>query len=195
MSTKEKENKEDEESKELVETGENGESASGATKGKRKLLIIIGAAVVVVLIALGVVFSGILGGGGDKDNGHEESSHAAENASGEAGSLGPEGGPPKPVYYELPEFLVNLTATPGKVSFLKMSVTLELRDQASVAIVEASKPRIIDAFNTYLREVRPTDLAGSAGIFRLRGELMARINRTVEEGLVKDILFSQIIVQ
>jgi flagellar FliL protein len=195
MSTKEKENKEDEESKELVETGENGESVSGPTKGKRKLLIVIGAAVVAVLIALGVMFSGILGGGGDKDKGYEESSHATENASGEAGSMDPEGGPPKPVYYELPEFLVNLTAAPGKVSFLKMSVTLELRDQASVAIVEASKPRIIDAFNTYLREVRPTDLAGSAGIFRLRGELMARINRTVEEGLVKDILFSQIIVQ
>jgi flagellar FliL protein len=194
MSTKDKENKEEEASKELVEAGEEGESG-GATKGKRKLLIIIAAAAVVVLIALGVVFSGILGGGGDKDNGHEASTEATEEAAAEDGVMKPEEGPPKPVYYELPEFLVNLTTTTGKVSFLKMSVSLELRDTASVAIVEANKPRIMDAFNTYLREVRPSDMAGSAGIFRLRGELMTRINRTVEEGLVKDILFTEIIVQ
>ena len=195
MNKKDKENTEDEESKELVAAGEEGEPAADATKGKRKLLIIIGVAVVVVLIALGVVFSGILGGDGDKDKGQEASAEATEEASGEHGAMMAEEGLVKPVYYELPEFLVNLTTTTGKVSFLKMSVTLELRDKASVAVVEANKPRIMDAFNTYLREVRPSDLAGSAGIFRLRGELMTRINRTVEEGLVKDILFSQIIVQ
>ncbi len=95
-----------------------------------------------------------------------------------------------------PQFLVNLNTTAGgRASFIKMSVTLELKDQASVAILDANKPRIIDTFNTYLHELRPEDVQGSAGIYRLRQELMARINGTVQEGLVKDILFSEIIVQ
>jgi len=61
--------------------------------------------------------------------------------------------------------------------------------------MEANKPRIVDTFNTYLRELRTSDLSGSAGIYRLREELMARLNKTVEPGIVKDILFSEIIVQ
>jgi flagellar FliL protein len=76
-----------------------------------------------------------------------------------------------------------------------MSVTLELRDKNAVATMDANKPRIVDAFNTYLRELRPSDIQGSAGIYHLRNELMARLNGTIEEGVVKDILFGEIIVQ
>ncbi|MCA0451528.1 MAG: flagellar basal body-associated FliL family protein, partial [Proteobacteria bacterium] len=100
-----------------------------------------------------------------------------------------------PVYYELPQFLVNLNSNTGKVSFLKMSVTLQLRDAEAVAVMDANKPRIVDTFNTYLRELRAGDIQGSAGIYRLRNELLARLNSTIEEGIVKDILFGEIIVQ
>jgi flagellar protein FliL len=178
-------------SKEVMEVEGEGEGQS-PTKGKRKLLIIIAVVAVLALVGAGVMFSGILGG----KKGEEKDTEPTEEQSAEAGDPNaPAAGPAKPVYYELPEFLVNLTSTTNKPSFLKMSVTLELRDAKAVEVVEANKPRIMDAFNTYLREVRAQDMAGSAGIFRLRGELMARINRTVEEGLVKDILFSEIIIQ
>jgi flagellar FliL protein len=76
-----------------------------------------------------------------------------------------------------------------------MSVTLELRNAEAAKTIDENKPRIMDVFNTYLRELRPSDLAGSAGIYRLREELMTRLNNTVEPELVKDILFSEIIVQ
>lgn len=150
-------------------------------KGKKKLVIIV--AVVLLLAGAGLVFSGVLGGGKKEKPKEEEPKAAAEALVN------------KPAYYDLPEFLVNLSTGSGKTSFLKMAVTLELKNQASVAVVDANKPRILDAFNTYLRELRPSDLSGSAGIYRLREELIARINSTVEEGLVKDILFSEIIVQ
>lgn len=168
--------------------GEAGEGAEGAEgegapkKGKKKLIII---AAVVLLAVLGGVGFLLTSGGGDEEEEHamtEEEMAAAEAAN-------------KPVYYELPEFLVNLSTGGNRVSFLKMSVTLELRDQAAVKVLEANKPRVLDVFNTYLREMRPTDVQGSAGIYRLREELMARLNGTVEEGLVKNILFSEIIVQ
>lgn len=159
--------------------GEEGEGAP--KKGKKKLIIIV--AVVLMLVLGGVGF--LLMGGDGKPKEHEKTEEELK-AEAEAN---------KPVYYELPEFLVNLSAPGGRVSFLKMSVTLELKDKASVAVVDANKPRVLDTFNTYLRELRPSDVQGSAGIYRLKDELMTRINGTVQEGLVKDILFSEIIVQ
>jgi flagellar FliL protein len=164
-----------------AEGAEGAEGEEGAPKkGKRKLIMIGGGVVVVGLIVAGLFLSGILGGGDKKEDKHD-----AEAAADIA----------KPVYYELPEFLVNLSTSSNRVSFLKMSVTLELKNQEAVAIVEANKPRILDTFNTYLRELRPQDVQGSAGVYRLRDELISRLNGTVEEGLVKDILFSEIIVQ
>lgn len=169
---------EDTEADAPAETETEGEE--GAPKrGKKKLLFIIVGAVV-ALIVIGVVLMMVLGGGKEKELKAPEQTVAAVSA---------------PVYYELPEFLVNLSSTSSRVSFLKMSVTLELRDQAAVAVIEANKPRISDTFITYLRELRPSDVQGSAGIYRLRDELMTRLNATIEEGLVKDILFSEIIVQ
>ncbi len=166
------------------EEGAEGEEGEGAPKkGKKKLIIIAAAALVVILIVVGVLVSGVLGGG-EKQKAKEEEAKAAEAAAIN-----------KPVYYELPEFLVNLSTSTGRVSFLKMSVTLELRDQAAIALLDANKPRVLDTFNTYLRELRATDVQGSAGIYRLRDELLTRLNGTVGEGVVKDILFSEIIVQ
>ena len=37
-------------------------------------------------------------------------------------------------------------------------------------------PRVMDAFQTYLRELRPSDLDGSAGLYRLKEELTRRVN-------------------
>ncbi len=167
--------------------GEEGEAVEGEEgaapkKGKKKLIIIAGVVLVVILGAVGFLLTS---GGGDDEEKHEltEEELAAQELAN------------KPVYYELPEFLVNLSTGGNRVSFLKMSVTLELRDKAAVKVLEANKPRVLDVFNTYLREMRPSDVQGSAGIYRLRDELMARLNGTVEEGIVKNILFSEIIVQ
>ena len=165
---------------------EGGEGEMAPKKGKRKLLMIVGAVVVLLLVAGGLFASGILGGGKHEEKKSEEEVAAEAAAAAEAS---------KPVYYELPQFLVNLNSPTGRVSFLKMSVTLQLKDQATVALLDANKPRVLDAFNTYLRELRPSDVQGSAGIYRLRDELMTRLNSTIEEGAVKDILFSEIIVQ
>lgn len=176
---------------------ENGEGAP--KKGKKKLIIIVGAVVLLAAIGGGLFASGILGGGAPKE-GEEAHGSAEAGAEGEKAEVkldehGKPIPPAGPVYYELPQFLVNLNSTTNRVSFLKMSVTLELKNQEAVAVMDANKPRIVDAFNTYLRELRPADIQGSAGIYRLRNELLARINSTVEEGIAKDILFGEIIVQ
>ena len=152
-------------------------------KGKKSALMAIIAVLAIAGVGAGLHFSGMLGGGEEKAK-EEVLKKEAEHKA-----------PPKTVFYELPEFLINLNSSGARVSFLKVSVTLELRDQKAALVVDEYKPRIMDAFNTYLRELRPSDLAGSAGIYRLREELMTRLNNTIEPDLVKDILFSEILVQ
>ena len=99
------------------------------------------------------------------------------------------------VYYELPEMLVNLNSTGKKANFLKILVSLELESAEAVHSVEAVLPRVIDSFQVYLRELRIDDLRGSAGLYRLREELLLRVNAAVAPVKVKDVLFKEMLVQ
>jgi len=56
-------------------------------------------------------------------------------------------------------------------------------------------PRVTDIFQTYLRELRPSDLNGSAGLFRLKEELTRRVNAAVAPVKVSAVLFKEIVVQ
>lgn len=165
--------------------------------GKKKLFIIILLVLFLAGAGAGVYFSGILGSGDAVVE--EEVAEKPKDGEGKAaeGPVYDEQGNliGAPVYYELPEFLVNLSTTGKKVSFLKMKVTLELEGEEALPMMDANRPRIQDVFNTYLRELRASDLSGSAGIYRLREELLTRVNKAVHPQQVNDILFSEIIVQ
>ena len=54
---------------------------------------------------------------------------------------------------------------------------------------------IRDSFQTYLRELRLDDLRGSAGMYRLREELLTRINVAVQPSKVSAVLFKEMLVQ
>lgn len=146
-------------------------------KGKSKLVMIAGGAVVLLLVAgAGLYFTGIVGG--------HKSTEKAEAA-------------PKPlVFFDLPDFLVNLNAGGAKkASFLKLSVSLELERPEDTPKLQAVMPRVIDNFQVYLRELRVEDLRGSGGIYRLREELLARVNAAVAPVKVTDVLFKEMLVQ
>lgn len=150
---------------------------------KKKKLLIIGIAVLVLLGVgvAGLFFSGILGG---HDEATEEHAEQADPALA-----------PNTNYVDLEEFLVNLN-NPGKqVSFLKMTVTLEIPNMKTKETVESKMPLIRDTFQIYLRELRNSDLQGSAGIHRLREELLMRVNKITDPYPITNILFKEIIVQ
>lgn len=166
-----------------VELDENGNPIEKpSNKKKKKLFIIAAAAAAVLLIAGGGAFFLLHKKGAENK---EEESAVDEN-----------GNPlNKAVYYTLPEFLVNLNSTGKSSQFLKTTVVLEVAKQADIPVIEASLPRIVDSINTYLRELRSSDLAGSAGIQRLREEILLRINKTVAPVQINDVLFKEIVVQ
>lgn len=120
----------------------------------------------------------------------------AKPADSAAAAKAEEGKPPKPmVFYNLPELLVNLNSQGRRASFLKISLSLELSDPADIPRIEAVLPRVVDAFQTYMRELRPEDLRGSAGLYRLREELLARVNTSAQPARVTDVLFKEMLVQ
>jgi flagellar protein FliL len=101
------------------------------------------------------------------------------------------------VFLDMPDVLVNLSSSGGsdRTQYLRVKVTLELPDQAMSAQIQPVMPRLMDAFQTYLRELRPTDLDGSAGLYRLKEELTRRVNAAIAPSRINAVLFKEIVVQ
>ena len=145
----------------------------------RRLIIMIALPVILAIGGAGAYFSGVLDGGG-------EAPVEAEKV---------EAPPEKSAFYDLPDLLVNLNTPGRKSTFLKISVSLEIGTDVDIKRLEAVMPRIVDNFQVYLRELRIEDLRGSAGLHRLREELLTRVNAAVQPVKVKDVLFRQMLVQ
>ena len=102
-----------------------------------------------------------------------------------------------PAFLDMPEVLVNLSTSGGteRTQYLKVKVVLELPDPEMAAQIQPVMPRLMDTFQTYLRELRPTDLDGSAGLYRLKEELTRRVNASIAPSRVNAVLFKEIMVQ
>src|SRR3954453_8291619 len=103
----------------------------------------------------------------------------------------------KPIaFLDLPDVMVNL-ANPGsdRTQYLKVKIVLELPEQAMAAQITPVIPRVMDTFQTYLRELRPTDLEGSAGLYRMKEELTRRVNVAIAPSRINAVLFKEIVVQ
>ena len=99
-------------------------------------------------------------------------------------------------FVDMPDVLVNLSnAGTDRTQYLKVKIVLELPDAQLVPQIQPLMPRVMDAFQTYLRELRPTDLDGSAGLYRLKEELTRRVNAAVAPNRITAVLFKEIVVQ
>ena len=100
------------------------------------------------------------------------------------------------VFVDLPEVLVNLSSAGSeRTQYLKIRIVLELAEQSMVSQITPVMPRVMDAFQTYLRELRPSDLDGSAGLYRLKEELTRRVNASIAPNRINAVLFKEIVVQ
>ena len=102
-----------------------------------------------------------------------------------------------PVFVDMPDVLVNLSNSSAgdRTQYLKVKIALEVPDQAVMAQIEPLMPRLLDTFQTYLRELRPTDLDGSAGLYRLKEELTRRVDAAIAPNRINAVLFKEIVIQ
>ncbi len=157
-----------------------GEAAEGEGGGKKKRskLVLIAVPLALMLAGTGLWFTGVL-----PRLGHAPEQRAKNDA------------PPPPVFVDLPEIVANLDSNGRQPAFIKLKARLELAKPDDQAAVASAMPRILDLFQTYLRETRPEELRGSAGTYRLREELIGRASLAVSPARVTDVLFTQILVQ
>lgn len=160
-----------------AEGAAEGGEAVPPKKGKLKLIIAVAGFVAILGAGAGWFFL---------MRGHHGEEKHAEAAS-----------PPKPPsFVEVPEMMVNMVGAPGeRVQYLKVKVVLEVKEEKQVEAIKPTLPRVTDLFQTYLRELRPSDINGSAGLFRLKEELTKRVNIALAPQQVNAVLFKEIIVQ
>jgi flagellar FliL protein len=163
-----------------------GESAAPEAPKKRfgkQFILIAGGAALFVIIASGVgVWFFFF---------HSAPSNASANSQAQAIPLVP----PQVAYYDMPDIVVNIQSADGSPAYLKLSVSLELVAMTEKGGIQVLMPRIVDQFQGYLRELRVDDLRGSAGIMRLKEELLRRINVAAAPYPVRDVLLKEMIVQ
>lgn len=159
------------------DAGAEGAEGEGAGS-KKKLFIMIGAGVAVLLIAGGAAafFMGVFSPKPPPKDAHAEPVKTT-------------------LYVDLPDMTVNLSSVDGRAAFLKLKVALEVSDKATVDKITPVLPRVLDAFQVYLRELRSSDLDGSAGLYRVKEELQRRINTAIAPSHVDAVLFKEILVQ
>jgi flagellar FliL protein len=157
--------------------GGAAESAEAAPpKSKLKLIIMVVAALAVLGSGAAAYFLFF--------SHHDEEKHAEVPAA------------KPPSFVEVPDMLVNLVGNPGeRVQYLRVKIVLEVKEEKQVEAIKPSMPRVTDIFQTYMRELRPADLNGSAGLFRLKEELTRRVNAAVAPIPVSAVLFKEIVVQ
>lgn len=189
---------------------EGAEGAEGEAQPKKKMS---GKKLVLFIILPAVL---VLGGGGAaayllffQGGGAEQQAEAETGDHGKAKG-GEEGVPgeavPGPngtmithgddvVFVTLPELLVNITGADGRPAYLKLKLTLEAPNDETVTALTEHIPRLSDQFNGFLRELRTDDLAGSAGAYRLRLELLRRVNLTIAPMQINAVLIEEMLVQ
>jgi flagellar FliL protein len=187
------------------EAAEGEEGAEGAPAKKKlpmKLMLIAGAAALVVL-----------GGGGGaafiflkpkpdaahagkdakkKGDKKDEKKKGGKDDKGGPGTV--KEGPDGVLYYTMPDVVVNMQTADGRPTFLKLKLTLELPDQATVDQLDPNMPRLQDMFQTFLRELRPEDLSGSQGSYQLRMEILRRVNLVIAPSKANAVLIEEMLI-
>ncbi len=165
-----------------------GAEAGGGEEKKEKKgllgnkLVLIGGGVAVLLIVGGGAAFFLMGGKSEE----KPAEVAAQMVEAEG---------PAAFYYDLPIMILNLSSSDNRTTYVKLQVALEVGDEKMLKLVEPNMPRVLDAFQTYMRELRASDLQGSAGLYRLKEELQRRINIAVYPAQVDDVLFKNVIIQ
>ncbi len=201
------------------------DEAEAAAGGKKKLILFIALPVVIVLLAGVAAFLFLGGSkdahAGDGKDGHAAEDghagdghgdhaadghgdgehggdHAADDHHGDGhGGDGHDGhgAAHDVVFYQLPDILVNIQNEGGSPRYLKLALTLELDGPDRVAMIEPAMPRVLDRFQAFLRELRVEDLSGSSGSYRLRLELLRRVNLAVAPADVRAVLIEEMLIQ
>jgi len=165
---------------------DHGAPAAGDKPANKKgKLLLIAVPVLLAGVGAGLWFSGIIPSmlGAKPKLAHADAArHVAAAAE-------------PPDYVDVPEIVANLNVPGKRATYMKLHAKLELSGKADESAVTAAMPRILDLFQTYLRDMRPEELRGSEGSYRLREELIDRASLAAAPARITDVLFLELIIE
>eukprot|EP01022_Parablepharisma_sp_SALTPOND_P032711 TRINITY_DN8602_c0_g2_i1.p3 TRINITY_DN8602_c0_g2~~TRINITY_DN8602_c0_g2_i1.p3 ORF type:complete len:239 (+),score=6.72 TRINITY_DN8602_c0_g2_i1:1872-2588(+) len=164
-------------------------------KGKKKnLLLFIVIGVLVLLLIGGGLLAFFLLSGDDAPPQQMPPQQQQQGAGGGGGTatksslltVGP--------MYPLDQFIVNLMTQGGK-RYLKATITLELSDEAMVSEIEKKHAVIRDILIGAMSSKTVEEISTSRGKNKLKEELIARVNEVLTDGYVKNMFFTDFVIQ
>ncbi|MBF0283341.1 MAG: flagellar basal body-associated FliL family protein [Magnetococcales bacterium] len=96
--------------------------------------------------------------------------------------------------FKLEPFVVNL-AEPRGNRYLKVAISMEMENDALKPEMERRQPQIQDIILSLLTSKSTQELQSLEGKFRLREELLSRINALLVNGKVKRLYFTDFVIQ
>jgi flagellar FliL protein len=157
--------------------GDAAATPEAAGKGKKKKLIMF-ASIGVAVLGLAVAGGMFLFGG---------KSHEASTPDKQVADL---------AFFDVPEFNLNLLSDdPNTQHFVKTKISVELTKASDAASLEKLQPRLQDDWGGFLRQMRASDLQGSANLQRLKEGLLRRANQSLAPLQVKAVYIRELLVQ
>jgi len=98
-----------------------------------------------------------------------------------------------PVVYTMPTFNTNLDGVPRRL--VRMEVNLEMLDEEGFEEVINKAPQAQDSINRILNNKTFNDVETVQGKLHLKNQIIGELNGFLEKGVVKNIYFSQFVVQ
>ena len=162
-------------------------------KGSNKLLIIILIAVIVLLLGAGGAYFMLAGGdskpAAEGEAGGEEGAETAEDGAApfDPTSLGE--------IIELDPFVINLSSEGGSERYLKAVMVLQVSSPKVSEEVTKRAPQIKDSIITVLSSKTPEEALSIQGKYDLKVELIRRINEVLTSGVVRELYFTEFVIQ
>jgi flagellar FliL protein len=175
-----------------------GEGEEKPKKSPIKLILFIGLPVLILLLA-GVGGFLLFSGGGDESAEHAEAGHGESDAGDGHGAEAEHAA--APLYFDLREgegdvetITTNIRSTDGRPVLVQLKLSFESTNPEMGSILEQHVDPIMDQFIMFLRELREDDLYGSAGMHRVRLELLRRVNLAIEPAQVDAVLIQEFLI-
>jgi len=186
-----------EEERIMADEEEQSKDEGNETKKKKSKLILIIIPLVVILLGGGGFFAYktfLSPAGADEGVSGEahgkHGKHAKKTGHGESGGEQTEG----PAFFNLSPFVVNLQDNIG-TRYLKLTMKLELEDQSSEQEIKAQLPRVRDALIILLSSKNYAEIGTVEGKYRLRDEIVKRVNRFLKDTPVQGAYFTDFVIQ
>ena len=96
--------------------------------------------------------------------------------------------------YQLEQFIVNLSHPQGK-RYLKLKVELELESATAVEMATKASPKLRDVVIMMLTSMTFEEVMTPEGKIQIRDELLERFNQVIRPERVKNIYFTEFVVQ